>query len=134
MTMESQVKVAIADDHNKVRAGVRRILEQMPEFKVVGEAENGQGAVEMVEQLAPDVLILDIQMPILDGLEVIEILTERGVDVDILVMSAIEDRVYQEEMLRMGICYYVPKSNVDQLIRAIKEIARGKCKKKNRNK
>lgn len=126
MTESELITVAIADDHSKVREGVRRLLEQIPGLEIIGEAEDGRQAVMIVEELSPDMLILDIQMPVMDGLSVIEVLTQKGFAVDILVFSAIDDEIFREEALSMGACYYIEKANFPALVEAIQEILHGK--------
>ena len=88
MALRKETRVVIADDHPALRVGIRHILEKSDDIIVVGEACNGQEAIQLVEQLAPDVLLLDIQMPVMDGLQVLDALAQMHVHVLVLVLSA----------------------------------------------
>jgi DNA-binding NarL/FixJ family response regulator len=122
-----KVRVVIAEDHPAVRKGVRRLLEKLPEVEVIGEAEDGHTALEVVEKPGPDVLILDIQMPVMDGIEVIENLREAGVDIVILVLSAIDDPLFVREILALGACRFILKGDIPELIQAIRQANEGHC-------
>ncbi len=125
--MVKKVRVIIADDHPGVRKGLRVLLEKLPGIFVIGEAENGREAIELVERYSPDVLILDIQMPILDGFEVIERLSQSGVHSHILVLSAVDDPLLTKELFSMGACQFVAKGDISALIRAVQQAIAGKC-------
>lgn len=127
METEGKITVAIADDHQAVRTGVRRLLEQSPEIEVVGEASDGQQAVDMVLSLTPDVLILDILMPVMDGITVIELLRALEVDTAVLVLSAIDDPVFKEESIARGACDYLSKDQAFHLIDLVQQAAQGEC-------
>src|SRR5512139_4054314 len=98
----SKIRVVIADDHAIMRVGIRNILARSHEISVVGEASNGAEAIHLVEKEHPDVLVLDMEMPIMDGVEVARRLLAAGSPVHILVLSAYDDRQYILEMLNMG--------------------------------
>jgi len=87
-------RVVIADDHPRVRAGIRNILRKAPDILVLGEARDGEEALQLVEELSPNVLLLDIEMPKMNGIEVAKTLKARGAPVKILVLSAYHDRQY----------------------------------------
>jgi DNA-binding NarL/FixJ family response regulator len=123
----NKVRVAIAEDHPAVRKGVRKLLENTPGIVVVGEADDGQEAIEIVEETDPDVLILDIMMPVMDGIEVIENLRESGVDVLIVVLSAIDDPLFMREILALGACSFILKGDTLQLIQAVRNANQGIC-------
>jgi two-component system response regulator YesN len=101
----------------------------LPGFVVIGEAADGREALEMVEEVSPDVLILDVQMPVLDGIEVIETLQQSGADVLILVLSAIDDPMFTRELLLMGACQFIVKGDVAALLRGVKQAYQGECQK-----
>jgi two-component system, NarL family, nitrate/nitrite response regulator NarL len=122
-----KARVVIAEDHPAVRKGVRRLLERLPQVEVVGEAKNGREALEIVAETRPDVLILDIQMPVMDGIEVIEKLHETGADILILVLSAIEDPLFVREILALGACRFILKGDIPDLIEAIQQLNQGLC-------
>jgi DNA-binding NarL/FixJ family response regulator len=121
------VKVAIAEDHQGVRKGVRNLLEKLPKIVVVGEAKNGREALDVVERTDPDVLILDIQMPVMDGIQVIDALHKEGIDIIILVLSAIDDPLFVREILSLGVCRFVLKGEISELIQAVQQAQLGEC-------
>lgn len=116
----------MADDHAEVRMGLRALLVRIPGVQVVGEAENGREAIDLVHQLKPDVLLLDMEMPILDGIETARFLQHEGSPVKILALSIYDDIEYIEGVLQTGAAGYLTKDEVvDMLGRAIHSISRG---------
>jgi DNA-binding NarL/FixJ family response regulator len=119
-------RVLLADDHPRVRKGMRNLLQRIPDIEIVGEASNGLQAVEMVNQLSPDILLLDMEMPVMDGTEVASRLREMDSPVHILVLSAHDDQQYIKCMLDAGASGYLIKEEVpEKLIDAVKGVARG---------
>ena len=119
-------RVVLADDHPDIRAGIRTMLKRTPDIEVIGEASNGVEAIELVETLKPDVLILDVEMPVMTGSKVAERLKKTGSSVRILVLSAYNDQQYILEMLENGASGYLIKEEVpDILITAIRNVAHG---------
>lgn len=112
----AKVRVVIADDHAIMRVGIRNILSRSNEICVVGEASNGAEAIDLVNELNPDVLILDMEMPIMDGVEVARRLQASDSPVRILVLSAYDDRQYILEMLNMGASGYLIKDEAPEVI------------------
>jgi DNA-binding NarL/FixJ family response regulator len=112
----SKIRVVIADDHAIMRVGIRNILTRSNEICVVGEASNGAEAISLVNEIAPDVLILDMEMPIMDGVEVARRLQANNSPVRILVLSAYDDRQYIKEMLDMGASGYLIKDEAPEVI------------------
>lgn len=112
----AKVRVVIADDHAIMRVGIRNILSRSNEICVVGEASNGAEAIELINELNPDVLILDMEMPIMDGVEVARRLQASNSPVRILVLSAYDDRQYILEMLNMGASGYLIKDEAPEVI------------------
>ena len=95
----SKIRVLLIDDHPAVRAGIRMMLEQDPDIDVVGEADNGHKAVQLVELLKPSVLLLDMEMPGKNGVEVAEELNRINANVRILGLSAYDDEEYISGLL-----------------------------------
>ncbi len=119
-------RVVLADDHDVVRAGIRHLLRKAPDIQVVGEARDGNEAIQMVEQLEPDVLVLDMEMPAVNGVEVAQQLHEEGSQVKILVLSAHEDRHFILEVLDTGVSGYLTKDEVPEtVIEAVRGVSRG---------
>lgn len=121
------VRIVIADDHPGIRRGVRAALKKIPEIMVVGEAANGQEAVDIIEELSPDMLILDLHMPVMDGIEVIEKLNQSGLKVRILVLSAMGDPWVVNEVLLMGVCEFIDKGDIADLLSAVRQAIKGSC-------
>lgn len=122
----TQIRVVIADDHAIMRVGIKNILSRSNEINVVGEASNGAEAIDLIHDLNPDVLILDMEMPVMDGVEVARRLQGMKSPVRILVLSAYDDRQYIIEMLKMGASGYLIKDEAPEvIIDAVQGIAKG---------
>lgn len=118
--------VILADDHPVVRAGIRNLLEQAPDIVVIGEASDGKEALRMVEELKPDVLLLDMEMPGISGAEVAHELMASGSTVHILALSAHDDKEYIQELLANGASGYLVKEEVpNAIIEAVRGVSRG---------
>ncbi|NLG98620.1 MAG: response regulator transcription factor [Chloroflexi bacterium] len=111
-----KIRVVIADDHAIMRVGIRNILSRSEEISVIGEASNGAEAITLLDEVKPDVLILDMEMPVMDGVEVARRLQESKSPVKILVLSAYDDRQYIVEMLNMGAKGYLIKDEAPEVI------------------
>ena len=112
------VRIVVADDHALVREGIRRVLDEEPGFEVVAEAADGETALARVAELQPDVVVLDISMPGLSGLEVARRLRERHPDVRALVLSMHDDTEYVLRAVRAGAAGYLLKDDAGpQLLR-----------------
>jgi two-component system nitrate/nitrite response regulator NarL len=119
-------RVVLADDHEKIRAGIRDILKTTSDIQVVGEASDGLEALHLVEDLVPDVLLLDMEMPLMNGSEVTARLQENASPVRILALSAYDDRQYVLSMLNTGASGYLTKDEVPEtLINAVRGVAQG---------
>jgi two-component system, NarL family, response regulator LiaR len=119
-------RVVLADDHDVVRQGLKRLLDRAPEIEVVGEASDGLEALNSVKALAPDVLLLDIEMPVMDGIEVARRLREANIDVRILILSAYDDREYIRALLDIGVSGYLVKGEAPgKIVEAVRGIAKG---------
>jgi DNA-binding NarL/FixJ family response regulator len=119
--------IVLADDHRIVRQGLHALLTAEADFKVVGEAGDGREALEQVKRLAPDVLVLDLMMPGLNGLEVARQLHKHSSKVGVVVLSMHDDEGFVLEALANGVSAYVLKdSNSSDLIQAVREVAAGR--------
>src|SRR5262245_41807748 len=117
----------LADDHQIVRQGLRALLKTVADFRLVGEASDGVEAVRMVERLAPDVLVLDLMMPGLNGMEVARQVARRAPRTRVVILSMHSNEAYVVEALRAGAMAYVLKeSGADELVQAIREVAAGR--------
>lgn len=124
--MTDAIRVLIAEDHTIVRAGVRLLLDIEADIDVVGEATTGREAVEMTAALRPDVVLMDIGMPVMDGMEATRIIKRDFEETQILVLTMHRADEYLFEMLRAGASGYVIKgAETDELINAVRVVARG---------
>jgi len=123
---EPPITVLIADDHTVLRAGLRALLNRQPDLVVVGEAEDGTSALRETRKLAPHILLLDIAMPGVDGLETLELLRDQCPHTQVLILTMYEDAVFLRKALRLGARGYVPKRAADvDLLEAIRAVRRG---------
>ena len=121
------IHVLLADDHFVVRAGIRQFLEQAHDIQVVAEASNGQEACELLKQSNPDVAVLDIQMPMMSGIEVTRWIRSNRMPVGILVLTAYDDDPYVQAVLRAGANGYVLKTaDPREIIQGIRDVFHGK--------
>jgi two-component system response regulator NreC len=123
----STVTIVLADDHHVVRQGLRALLEAQADFQIVGEAGDGLEAVDLVERLQPDVLVLDLMMPSLDGLEVTRQVSKRSLQTHVVILSMYDNEGYVVEALRNGANGYVLKeSTAANLVQAVHEVVAGR--------
>lgn len=121
------IQVMLVDDHAVVRMGFRMLLESASDIRVVAEAENGEQSVRLYMQHHPDVVVMDITMPGIGGLEAIERIIAKESQARILVLSAHEDSVHPKRVLNAGAMGYLTKrSAAEELIKAIRTVAAGK--------
>ena len=124
--MSKKINIILADDHAVVRAGVRRLLEQEPLFDVIGEAESGEKAYQLFGELNPDVMVMDLSMPGMGGLEAIRRILMRDEKARILVLSMHEDLSFANQALKLGAKGYLIKNTLgDDLVKAIEAISQG---------
>jgi DNA-binding NarL/FixJ family response regulator len=120
------IKILLAEDHEIVRKGIKALFENSNDFNIVGEASNGKEALEKTIELHPDVILMDMTMPVMNGLECTRIIKERFNTIKILILSMHDEEQYLIEMLDAGADGYVLKSNSrDELAFAIKKIVNG---------
>ncbi|HWV98984.1 MAG TPA: response regulator transcription factor [Candidatus Acidoferrum sp.] len=121
-----KITVLLSDDHTVVREGLRLLLETDPDIQVVGEAANGHQSVKEAKRLKPDVVLLDLAMPLLNGLEAARQITREVPSAKVLILSAYTDDQYIEHAIEAGAAGYLMKETVgDDLLRAIREVAKG---------
>lgn len=126
--MNKKIRILLADDHALVRQGFRRILEAEPDMEVVGEAENGRDTVALAERLKPDVIVMDVGTPELNGIEATRRLSDSLPRSRVLALSMHKDSVYVREILRAGARGYLLKDAFDRdLLAAIRAAARGEA-------
>lgn len=124
--MPDPIRIVIADDHAILRSGLRLLLSNQPDFEVIGEAENGIEAVKRLETLHPDLLLLDLNMPQVTGLEVLEQAKAVSPETRILVLTMHDDGANLRQALAAGAAGYVLKKAVDsELVMAIRAVMRG---------
>jgi DNA-binding NarL/FixJ family response regulator len=122
----SKIKVVIADDHTLVREGIIALLRLYDDVEVVGEASDGKEAIDKVDALRPDIILMDIAMPGLGGLEATIEIKKRNPDVRIVVLTQYDDKEYISRFLKAGISGYLLKKAVgSELISAIRAVSRG---------
>jgi DNA-binding NarL/FixJ family response regulator len=120
------IKVLLADDHSIVRAGLRRIVEESGDMEVIAEAADGREAIRLVRKTAPDVAVIDISMPGLDGLEVVSRLRGHCPDLPILILTMHEEGQYVVRAIQAGAMGYMTKQSApEQLLKAIRKIHAG---------
>jgi DNA-binding NarL/FixJ family response regulator len=121
------IRILLADDHTVVRKGLRLLLDSQPEFEVVAEAANGREAVALAEEQRPDVAVLDIAMPLLNGAEAARQITAKLPSVAVVVLSMHSDEAYVLKALKAGARGYLLKDSADHdLIEAVKAVSQGK--------
>jgi DNA-binding NarL/FixJ family response regulator len=121
-----EIRVLLVDDHPIVRSGIRMLLEQAPDIVVVGETDRGNDVVALVNQLQPDVLLLDMEMPGKSGVDVARELQSAGTSVRILALSAYDDDHYISSLLDTGAIGYLTKEEaLGTIVEAVRGVARG---------
>ena len=126
-TRERKIRILLADDHTVVRRGLRLLLEGQPEFSVVAEASDGKQAVDAADAVKPDVVVLDIAMPNLNGIEAAQRILSSAPATSIVVLSMHADEGYVLRALKAGAKGYLLKDSAEgDLIEAIKSVTRGK--------
>jgi DNA-binding NarL/FixJ family response regulator len=124
--MHRKIRIVLADDHAVVRQGFRLILAAQPDMEVVGEAADGRQAVELADSFKPDVLVMDVAMPGLNGIEATRRVSRLAPRTRILALSMHKDSIYVREILRAGARGYLLKDSIDQdLLAAVRALARG---------
>ena len=119
-----KIRILLADDHAVVRQGFKMILDAQPDMEIVGEAANGRDAVALAEQFKPDLVVMDVAMPELNGIEATRRLLSGLPHTRVIALSMHKDSVYVREILRAGARGYLLKdSGAEDLVRAIRAVA-----------
>jgi len=122
----NKLLIFLADDHAIIRQGMKSLIDNQPDMHVIGEADNGQSAWQNIKDLQPDVVVLDISMPELNGIQVTERLKEECPEVKVLALTVHEDTGYVRQLLKVGASGYVLKrAALEELIHAIRTVAAG---------
>ena len=124
--MREKIHILLADDHAVVRQGFKMILAAQPDMEIVGEAGNGREALDLAGQLQPDVIVMDVAMPELNGIEATRRIADLSPRSRVLALSMHKDSVYVREILRAGARGYLLKDSIaSDLLAAVRAIARG---------
>ena len=122
----SKIRILVVDDHAIMRDGIRALLNLRDDIEIVGEASEGNEAIEKAEELAPDVIVMDIAMPGMDGLEATRRITKKNPKVKVLVLSQHDNREYILSAIKAGVVGYVPKRALGlELVSAIRAVHQG---------
>jgi DNA-binding NarL/FixJ family response regulator len=125
--LSSRTRIILVDDHAIVRRGVKALLEYEPDFDIIGEASDGAAGLELVERLRPDVVVTDLCMPVMSGVELLKELKQRKIPVKSIVLSMCSDMPYVTNALSAGASGYILKeSGVEDLVVAIREAQAGR--------
>ncbi|MFQ6608826.1 MAG: response regulator [Fidelibacterota bacterium] len=123
-----KISVLIAEDHTIVREGLRSLLEASSDILVVGEAENGREAVSLCQKLRPDIVLMDIGMPVLNGVDATRIISKDVPESKVVILSMYTDDEFVQEAVKAGASGYLLKRTAsDDLLRAVREVARGRA-------
>lgn len=124
--MKNKLKVLLADDHELLRAGLKLLLQRNPDLQVAGEAADGDQTIRLFEQLKPDILLLDLSMPNMNGMECLKEIKSRYPEAKIIVLTMHEDENYIKRAMQAGASAYVHKSAADtDLFKAIEAVRTG---------
>ncbi len=125
-TLMERIRIVLAEDHALVREGTRRILDQQPDFAVVGEAGDGEAALDLAQRIRPDVLVLDVRMPKMTGIEVVRRLKAAAPETRTIVLTAYDDDEYVLALMEAGVSGYLLKTvRASELVEAIRTVQAG---------
>jgi DNA-binding NarL/FixJ family response regulator len=123
MSHQDKIKIVIADDHTSVRQAYVSSLLAMPQFEIVGQAENGQKLLSLIQQVKPDIVLLDIEMPVMNGIEVLDKVRNSGTKVKCIILSMYSNEGIIAKCTAWGACAYLNKGcDIDEIFKAIIEV------------
>jgi DNA-binding NarL/FixJ family response regulator len=121
-----KIKIILVDDHQMFRDGLKFVLKQIPEFEIIGTAANGQDYLDLLEAGLPDVVIMDIGMPVMDGIQATQKTTEKYPGINVIALSMFSDQEYYHKMVAAGVKgFLIKEAGLDELEKAIKAIHQG---------
>lgn len=121
------IKILVVDDHDLMRTGLVRILDDIDDFSVVGEAESGEQAIRLSRELKPDVVLMDVKMPGIGGVESTKRILAQDKSIKIIAVTSCEDDIYPSRLLQAGaFAYLTKKSDPEEVVKAIKIVMSGK--------
>lgn len=121
-----EIQILLADDHALIRDGLKKILSMEPGFRIIGEAVNGKEAVELSLQLTPDIILMDINMPVMNGIEAAKQVKNNQPGIGIIALTIHDDEEYVSELINSGVSGYTLKDiNSEELVETIKKVFKG---------
>ncbi|WP_257285192.1 response regulator transcription factor [Endozoicomonas sp. SESOKO1] len=124
--METEIRVLLADDHPMVREGLKASLDGESGIHIIASVDNGEDAIQAAKALSPDVILMDISMPVMGGIEAISVLSKEMPDIKLLPLTMHEEREYIHKLVQLGACGYVLKNvDAEEIILAIQTVHRG---------
>jgi NarL family two-component system response regulator LiaR len=129
MTMQNPIRVLVADDHTVVRSGLGAVISVNDDFKLVGEASNGEEAVRLCEKLQPDVVLMDLMMPVMDGVSATRIIREKWLNINVIALTSFKEKDLVEGALKAGAISYLLKTvSAEELASTIRGAVAGQSK------
>lgn len=126
--MKKKIHVLVADDHTLLRNGIRALVEDQPDITIIGEAEDGREAIRLAHQLRPDVVLMDIAMPLLNGLEATRQIKRDHPEINVLILTMYDHEEYFRQVLEAGASgYLVKRAAASELEHAIRAVSRGEA-------
>lgn len=120
------IKILLTDDHALVRSGIKRLLEDSKQVQIVGEADSGEDCLKMVQELKPDIILMDVNMPGIGGVEASRRILQRNPDQKIIILTIHSEQTFPKRLLEIGAKGYLTKEcNIDEMIIAIKQVNNG---------